>query len=89
MERTYPTTLEEIEALNADVLYPWQITKYLNANEDTINCAAKAGLLPWAYKLGSRTVIPKKAFINYHRYGQVSAGTIKNPLIEVIKVNDS
>jgi len=89
MEREYPTTLEEIEAIDEDVLYPWQVIKYLNTTEDTINCSAKAGLLPWAYKLGTRTVIPKKAFLNYHKYGQVSCGTVKTPLIEIIKIKET
>jgi len=88
VERKYPATLEEIEALDEDILSTWQVTKYLKTNENTINCEAKAGLLPWAYKLGSRTVIPKMAFINYHRYGQVSCGTVKKPLIEKIKISD-
>ena len=88
MERTYPTTLEEIEALEQDVLYPWQIIKYLNTVEATVNCSAKAGTLPWAYKLGKRTVIPKRAFVNYHKFGQVSCGTVRNPLIEIIKIRD-
>ena len=89
MERTYPATLEEIEAIDDDVLSPWQVVKYLKSNEQTINCAAKAGLLPWAYKLGTRTIIPKKAFVNYHKYGQCSAGTIKNLLVERIQINDA
>ena len=84
--RVYPTTLEEIEAVEGDVLYTWQVVKYLKSSEDKINCAAKAGLLPWAYKIESRTVIPKRAFVNYHKYGQVSCGTVKNPLLEIIKI---
>lgn len=87
MERIYPKSLEEIEALEEDILSPWHVCKYLKTGEQTINCAVKAGLIPWAYLLGSRVVIPKKAFVNYHRYGQVLAGTVKNPLYEKIKIN--
>ena len=42
MERKYPATLEEIEALEDDTLYPWQVSEYLKANESycsTTRCA--------------------------------------------------
>ena len=52
-------TLEEIEALPRNTLRPADVAPYLNACRQTINVAARDGLLPWAYKLGSRTVIPK------------------------------
>jgi len=64
-------TLEEIEALPRNTLRPADVAPYLNACRQTINIAARDGLLPWAYKLGSRTVIPKEAFVSYHRHGQV------------------
>jgi hypothetical protein len=71
MDKQYPRTLREIEALEEEVLCPQHIVKFLGSNENTINCSAEAGKLPWAYKLGSRTVIPKEAFIHWHKYGAV------------------
>ena len=69
MERDPPSTLEEIEQLTDEILYPWHVAKYLGTCENTINCAARARLLPWAYKLGKHTRIPKQAFVNWHKYG--------------------
>jgi hypothetical protein len=69
-----PTSLEEIENLDRDLLRPEDVAAYLHTGQYTINCASKAGLLPWAYNLGKRTVIPKEAFIHYHRYGAVIKG---------------
>lgn len=64
-------TLAEIEALETNTLRPVDVATYLHSCPNTISNAAKLGLLPWAYKLGTRTVIPKEAFIFYHKYGQV------------------
>ncbi len=65
-----PETLEEIAALEVNTLRPVDVATYLHACPNTISAQAKLGLLPWAYKLGSRTVIPKEAFVHYHRYGR-------------------
>ena len=64
-------TLADLEAITGETLKTADVAAYLNACPNTINNAAKMGVLPWAYKLGSRTIIPKDAFIHYHKYGQV------------------
>jgi len=68
-----PITLEDIENLPKEVLNPADVAGYLKMSQQSINCAATAGQLPWAYKANSRTIIPKRAFVHYHRYGQVMA----------------
>lgn len=71
-----PTTLEEIEALPSDTLRPCDVAAYLHTDQYSVNCASKAGLLPWAYQLGSRTIIPKEAFIHFHKYGKMNINII-------------
>ena len=85
-EREYPTTLEEVGNVEGEVLYPWHIVKILKTTENTLNCAAKAGNLPYGHVIEGRTVIFKRAFLHYCLYGQVSCGTVRNPLIETVKV---
>ena len=64
-----PTTLSEIEALDKNTLTPTDVAAYLRVNPYSINCACKAGTLPWAYQMGSNTIIPREAFVRYHKYG--------------------
>ena len=71
-DRGIPTTLEEIEALPKNILCPEDVCGYLECDKYSINCASKAGQLPFAYQKGTRTVIPKEAFLNYHRYGRLT-----------------
>lgn len=66
-----PTTLEDIESLDKDILVPADVAEYLGVKQHSINCASKAGTLPWAYQMGSRTLIPKQAFVQWHRTGAV------------------
>jgi len=72
-ENGQPTTLAEIEALPKNRLTPDDVFVYLGCNRQNINLASKAGTLPWAYQMGSRTIIPKEAFVNYHRYGRMQS----------------
>jgi len=71
---TNRVTLEDIEAIPKNMLTPADVAGYLECAPYSINCAAKAGQLPFAYMLGTRVKIPKEAFINYHRYGATLSG---------------
>lgn len=72
-DRGLPTNLEEIAALPKNILCPEDVCGYLECDKYSINCASKAGTLPWAYQQGSKTRIPKEAFINWHRYGRMQS----------------
>lgn len=72
-----PTTLEEIEAIDKEMLTPADVATYLGSTQNTINNSAEKKLLPWAYKLGNRTMIPKAAFIHCHRFGRVVINGMK------------
>jgi len=64
-----PETLEEIEAIPKNTLTPADVCGYLGVTQYSVNLASKAGTLPYAYQMGSRTIIPKDAFVFFHRYG--------------------
>lgn len=64
-----PDTLEEIEALEKNTLCPADVAPFLKVSQYSINCASKAGTLPWAYQMGTKTIIPKDAFVYCHKYG--------------------
>jgi len=66
------TTLDEIAAIPKNILTPEDVCAYMGCNQYNINCASKAGTLPWAYQLGARTLIPKEAFLYHHRYGRTT-----------------
>ena len=62
-------TLKEIEQIDKEMLIPADVATFLGCGTHNINCACKAGTLPWAYMVGTRCKIPKEAFVHYHRYG--------------------
>ena len=64
-------SLEDIEALPKNTLTPADVAGYLGMNPYNINCACKAGTVPWAFQVKSRTVISKSAFVHWMRYGAV------------------
>jgi len=68
-EKGRPTTIEEVEAIPRNTLLPKHIARVLNCDPYLINCACKAGTLPWAVQMKSRTVISKEAFIFWYKYG--------------------
>ncbi len=63
-------TLEEIEALDKDMLVPTDIAGYLNCCPYTINVATRDGENPFPFpiiRLGSRVRIPKIPFLKAMR----------------------
>ena len=62
-------TLEEIEAIDKDILVPEDVAGYLGIGEYAINMKLKSGgEFPFpAYLVGTHVKIPKQAFIDYHR----------------------
>ena len=63
-------TLDEIAGMPKNILTPEDVCGYLECDKYSINLACKAGTLPWAYLKGSRVIIPKEAFVWWHRYGE-------------------
>ena len=70
-DRGQATTLEEIEAIPKNTLTPEDVAGYIGCNPYNINLSVKVGSIPWAYQIGNRTVIPKEAFLRFHRYGKM------------------
>lgn len=65
---TYKTkvTLEEIEALDKEMLVPTDIAGYLGCQPYAINVATKDGKNPFPFpvlRFGNRVKIPKRLFI--------------------------
>lgn len=65
-------SLEDIEAIPKEILTPRDVAGYLACDPYSINTSCKAGQLSWAYMKGTRCRIPKKAFLNFHKYGSVT-----------------
>lgn len=62
-------TLEQLERMEGDFLKVADVAEYLCKRTDTIHQSIRNGV-PWAYVIGNSTyMIPKRAFVNYHRYG--------------------
>ena len=63
-------TLEEIEALDKDILVPTDIAGYLGCTPYTINVATRDGRNPFPFpviRMGTRVRIPKLPFIRAMR----------------------
>ena len=59
-------TLEQLEALDKEMLIPSDIAPILGCNPYTINVATKDGKNPFPFpviRMGTRVRIPKRAFI--------------------------
>lgn len=64
-------TLEDIEAMDAEFLDIPTVAEYLHKNMQPIRETIRAGV-PWAYVMGNADFrIPRRAFVNYHRFGGV------------------
>ena len=63
-------TLETIEAINSEFLTPQEVAPYLGCSAYTINKQIESGAqFPFpAYMLGRHVKIPKRPFVNYHKY---------------------
>ena len=63
-------TLEEIEALEKDILVPTDIAGYLGCTPYTINVATRDGRNPFPFpviRMGTRVRIPKVPFLKAMR----------------------
>ncbi len=64
-------TLADIEALDKETLTVAEVAKYLGVFPQCLREGIRAGV-PWGYVLGKASfVIPKQAFVSYHKYGAV------------------
>ena len=72
------TTLQEIEALDKEMLIPADVAGYLGCDPYSINVAAKQtpGLLGFpTIVMGSRVRIPKEGFVRFCRGLETEART--------------
>lgn len=64
-------TLEQIEALDKEFLSISDVSEYLGKVPQGVRVSIRAGV-PWGYVMESSTfIIPRRAFVNYHKYGAV------------------
>ena len=64
-------TLDEIEASNKEFLTVAEVSDYLGKNQQGVRVSIRQGV-PWGYVMEDATFrIPKRAFVNYHKYGAV------------------
>ncbi len=59
-------TIEQIEALDREMLIPSEIAEILGCNSYAINVAAKKEINPFPFpliRLGNRVKIPRRAFL--------------------------
>lgn len=71
-------TLEQIEALDKDMLVPADIAPYLGCNPYAINVATQDGSNPFPFpiiRLGTRVRIPKIPFVKAMR-GELTMGDV-------------
>lgn len=62
-------TLEQLDKLDTEFLSIADVADYLGKNPQPIRESIRNGV-PWGYVLGTATFkIPKRAFVNYHKYG--------------------
>jgi len=60
-------TLDEIAAIDKEFLTPKEVAPYLGVEPYSINNTLKhGGVIPWAYRIGTRAIIPKTRFVMYH-----------------------
>lgn len=63
---TKRVTLEDIDALDKEMLTPADVASYLGVSQYSINIALKRGKNPFpfpAFMIGTRVKIPKHAFV--------------------------
>ena len=64
-------TLEDIENIEGDFLTVTEVSEHLAVHPQYIRVAIRNGV-PWGYVLGKcKFVIPKQAFVSFHKYGAV------------------
>ena len=64
-------TLSEIEAIDKEFLSPSEVAEYLHKKPQGVRVSMRKGV-PWGYVMEEATfIIPKQAFVNYHKYGAV------------------
>ena len=64
-------TLEDIEAIGMEFLDIVTVAAYLHKKPQDVRCSIRNGV-PWAYMMGKADFrIPRRAFINYHKFGSV------------------
>jgi len=66
-------TLDEIESMPGEFISTAVAAQYMQSTPNTVNTSIALGLFPFAYKAGKRNMIPKRAFVNFHRYGMFAA----------------
>lgn len=67
-------TLEDLEALDEEFLPIPPVAEYLHKNQQAVRESIRNGV-PWGYVMGNADFrIPRRAFVNYHRYGGMIVG---------------
>lgn len=62
-------TLDDIEQMDCEFLDIPTIAKYLGKSVQPVRQSIRNGV-PWGYVMGNADFrIPKRAFVNYHKYG--------------------
>lgn len=60
-------SIEDIEALDIEVLPVWLVSKCLHKDAQGIRESIRRGIVPWGYVMGKATfVIPRRLFLQYH-----------------------
>ena len=77
IEDKRPLKIEDIESLPVINLVPAIVAFFEKCFQYNINLAAKNGDLPYGFIRGNRCVIPKEAYVHYHRYGAVQTNKQK------------
>jgi hypothetical protein len=61
--------LDDIEKLDTEFLDIPTVAAYLKKSQQSVRESIRAGV-PWGYVMGAAAFrIPKRAFVNYHKYG--------------------
>jgi hypothetical protein len=64
-------TLDDLEKTDGEFLDPMVVSEYLGCKPQPVRETIRNGI-PWGYVIGkAKFVIPRRAFVNYHRYGGV------------------
>lgn len=62
-------TLSDLENMDCEFLTVKTAADYLKSKEQHVRVSMRRGV-PWGYVLGNADFrIPRRAFINYHKYG--------------------